>query len=75
MSKAKPSEKEDNEDDEFDVGDGREADGGVNIPVTKFESKFLGAKEGNDEKSNEGKGNKDTLQELLNMRDDGKNLQ
>ena len=33
------------EDDEFDVGEDKGADGKVNIPVSHFESKFIGNKE------------------------------
>ena len=62
--KAEQSESEG--EDEFDVGDDQEADGGINIPVSRFQSKFLGTKDAEKNRSSGIKG-KDTLEELLEL--------
>ena len=62
---AKP---ESDDDYEFNAGSDREADGGVNLPVSQFQSKFLGGKEdGKGKKLGMPGTGKDTLEELLNL--------
>ncbi len=57
--------------DEFDAGSDQEADGGVNMPVSRFQSKFLGGNEGpkSTKKLPVGTG-KDILEDLLNIPED-----
>lgn len=44
-----PNKGEVKEEDDFDVENDKDADGGINVPVSRFESKFLGNKEGPEE--------------------------
>ena len=62
----KAEESESEGDDEFNVGSDQEADGGVNIPVSRFQSKFLGAKDAGKKQASDING-KDTLEELLEL--------
>ena len=57
--------------EEFDAGSDQEADGKVNMPVSRFQSKFIS---GNEDQKGGGKlqigSGKDILDELLNLPED-----
>ncbi len=71
-SLAKKDEPNESEDDEFDAGSDNDGDGGVNLPVSQFQSRFIGVKEQHKTGARTARAEpgKDTLNNLLDLPED-----
>ena len=60
------------DDDDFDAGDDKDGDTGINVPVSRFQSKFMESKDKEPEEKKEKKERqkatgKDTIEDLINL--------